>query len=160
MWFFLQAFNQKLFEFTEKIAKLKEIFFKINATIRNFSNVDILLGIDWFMEAEAEINPKNGTLKFPSTTVLLTDHDSDKQDQFNEICLMTEIADDEITEEAWESNGKPNDITIKTDLEGEQKMKLESLIAKYEDNFAQSYKDLCRCSVGEFSIETSTEKPI
>ena len=123
-------------------------------------DIDALIGLDWFSNHKASINPIDKTLIFPSDIAYM---ESDTQIAIQEEAtnFISEIDEEDIQDDCeWEQELiQPN--LSNTDLTEEQQVEVIDLImVKYRHNFACSYEQLGRCTIAEHVIETNETKPI
>jgi hypothetical protein len=151
--------------------------FKYKNTLTNMSFIilprhNILLGMDWLALNDATINFGTRTIGFKDDPEIIHDIKKDvlKNDS-NQLCLNTlDHANDELDnpiEESWSeySNSlkiKPSFEEVETDLTNPSDIrKVKDFLTKNSDLFAASAGDLEEpCSILEYHIETTDEKPI
>ena len=136
---------------------------RMEFTVIDNCEYDLLLGMDYFNITGLGIFPKERLLKFPDGYVYLDNKDVTELN-INEIFLVeeiTEIEEDVAPDEylEWKTSGREIKPEIK--LSDEVNMEFKKLAKVIEQNSARSYKELGKGSkIGEFRVELKENKVI
>lgn len=116
-------------------------------------HISVLLGLDWFEQTGASIEPVTKSLRFKSKSINL-ELENELYDNTVEEIEISAIEDLEDMNEAIEFKKNEN-LTI------EENAKLIELLSQWEQIFATDIKHLKKpCTVTKFKTNTITEKPI
>ena len=130
----------------------------IEFILLNYSEHDVLLGVDWFDQSRALVDYHNRRIHLPTESTLTIDHPEETS------ILLTELSDspDVSMENDWPLDASKiikmepvSDKLTKAELG-----KFEVLIEDNNDMFANSLKDLGECGLMEHSILTVDEEPL
>ena len=131
----------------------------ISFVILPIESIQVLLGLDWFVAVEAEINPKNGTLKFPNTIISINNNTNISMEDSYESFVAEVTEELEIEEEyCWEIKNKEYQMSLK--LSDKQAQDWSRFMERNNDRFATDYKLLGACTVKRFEINTTNQDPI
>ena len=153
----------------EQTIELEGTSAKVELTVTNIKNVDILLGLDWFAQIKVIIVPASRQIIIPSKKIFcINDEEEDIQDQTelnDEIfdVLLSQVVEDDDFEEAPELKNKKFNIDDyfreKIKIDSNKKQAVFNLFKNHKELFSTDLKDLKCIPNTNFVIETTTEIP-
>ena len=127
------------------------------------TQIEALLGLDWFAISKATIDPANKSLQFPIFQVP-QDITTDSEYLLSSIEINnTKLIDQEEQfdeDHIWDFSEHKLDLTTIAHLKQEDKDKALTLLKYNEDVFVNSYGTIGCCTIQPFTITTTTENPI
>lgn len=155
---------------------------KLKMTILPIRHIDVLLGLDWFRQTKAIVDPTNKILRFPMKEVCLADFNNEETleqiPQMQPECFIVseeameidEIENDNewdlvrITDSENEKRGLKRKLTdideYDDDLSEESRNEFKKIMRDTEDIFADDIESLGCCYIKKHKIVTTTEEPI
>ena len=130
------------------------------------TNVQVLLGLDWFRLTNSYVDPTDRTLSFKRRDINLTDNtpketEDDDDSPDDHACFISEAVEEEeiLDDQTWEYNTSIIDLDTSKFPTSHADTVL-AFINKNSSMFAQSYDTLGCCQLRQHVINTTTEQPI
>jgi dGTP triphosphohydrolase len=126
------------------------------------SEIEVILGLSWFSATGCSVNPSKRTIKFESEQFSIDDNLLEENEEFDS-SFITEISSGDWADDIDLSSYDWNESLFKgiitnSQLTNDQKSKLKILSNKIRNSFAESLKDLGKCTILPYKIKMISDQ--